>query len=547
MADINEQHLLDEILFDIDKKDLLKARLVLASLSQVSRNVQKQALFEVSRADADFAIPLLAGVIVNDPELAELFPQLRETFFSMALTSSDTLLDLLSKEEKSPDKAFLAEVAGQIRLEKAGPLLNEILVKGNDSKTIEKAITALGIIGHEAAVSSISEYLYSGTRELVIASVGALGVIASPEAMRKLADRVGGDSDVDFMILDVISRIQLPETVEILNEIMGSEHAHLRVASKQRLGAIGVTAVRVLTRKLLSSNSDLVIHSLNVLSDIGDVASIPAIRELLNNEPQDPNVRFAAYEALGRLPLSKGAYVLAVGLEDPVDNVRAAAAKAIDKNYNAMLGAGIRNMTGPGDADSMKIISSIVDSECDNIFLGLLEDDSFQRLAIKHLADNASPDICSHFVNLLAQKGYSELAGQITVEGTPERTGKPRVFAVDDSRMVLSIYRKTLHNLGCDSQLFEFPAGALEKIRQDKPDVILTDLNMPDISGIELTKRVRQTYGKDELPIIMVTTQSEGQDSESAYAAGVNGILQKPFSEDKIGKALSEFVDNMSM
>jgi CheY-like chemotaxis protein len=71
--------------------------------------------------------------------------------------------------------------------------------------------------------------------------------------------------------------------------------------------------------------------------------------------------------------------------------------------------------------------------------------------------------------------------------------------------------------------------------------VILTDLNMPDITGIEFTKEIRQWYSKSELPIIMVTTQKEAQGNKAAYAAGVNDIILKPFTEAKIGKALAKF------
>ena len=87
----------------------------------------------------------------------------------------------------------------------------------------------------------------------------------------------------------------------------------------------------------------------------------------------------------------------------------------------------------------------------------------------------------------------------------------------------------------------QFPAMALERIQKEKPDVILTDLNMPDITGIDLARGVRQNYSKEDLPIIMVTTQDEARDNEAAYSAGVNGILQKPFSEGQIGKALERF------
>ena len=65
MGKINEQHLLDEIRFDIKQKDIIKASLVLAELDNVGLDTQKKALFEISRADDDFSIPLLAGFVIT--------------------------------------------------------------------------------------------------------------------------------------------------------------------------------------------------------------------------------------------------------------------------------------------------------------------------------------------------------------------------------------------------------------------------------------------------------------------------------------------------
>ena len=61
---------------------------------------------------------------------------------------------------------------------------------------------------------------------------------------------------------------------------------------------------------------------------------------------------------------------------------------------------------------------------------------------------------------------------------------------------------------------------------------------MPNLNGIDLVKKLRQISEYKELPIIMVTTQDEDRDNKAAYAAGINGIVQKPFSEGQIGKAL---------
>jgi CheY-like chemotaxis protein len=520
---------------------LIKAGLVLSALGHVDRKTQKQALFEVSRAEDDFAIPLLASVIAKNSDLTESFPHLKDTLFSKIIDSPDILMDLLSITKENPIKAFLIETTGEIRLERAVPILIDMLNNEEDVKIIESVIIALGMIADPCAAIAVSEYLYSNNWNIVVASIRTLGLLATPEAIQKLGDRLGGDSDLDLMIIDILAKTQIPEALEMLNQTLGSQHAHLRAAVKQKLCEIGTMSVRILTKNLFLDNSDLVIHSLNVLGDIGDSAAIPAIRKLIHRQPEDPNVRFAAYETLGRLPLDKGVYTLATGLNDPVDNVRNAAAKAIDRHYNAALAGGIRNLIRPEDPEASKIMTTIIDSQCDTIFLDLLDEDYFQTPAIDYLTSKAHPDIRSFFARILENAGHNDLSKQITPEKAARAKAKLKIFAVDDSKMILNIYRTVLHNLGCESHLFEFPAKALERIQKEKPDAILTDLNMPDITGIDFTKGVRQWYSDVELPIIMVTTQNETKDNEAAYAAGINDIILKPFTEAQIGKILSKF------
>ena len=541
MAKINEQDLLDEIRFDIKKKDLIKARLVLSALGHVGRKTQKQALFEVSRTADDFAIPLLAGVIAKNSDVTESFPQLKETLFSKIIDSPEILLDLLSKTKESSIKALLAEAAGEIRLGEAVPVLLNILTNETDVKIIESAIIALGMIGDLSAVAAVSEHLNSNSREVVVAAIQTIGEIATPSAIRKLSDKLGEDSKIDRMIIDMVAKTQVPEALEMLNQTLGSQHTHLHAAVKQKLGGVGVMSIRILIKNLFLDNRDLVIHSLNVLGDIGDSAAIPAIRKLIHQQPEDPNVRFAAYETLGRLPLDKGVYTLTAGLDDPDDNVRNAAAKAIDRHYNAALAGGIRNLVRPGNIEALKIITAIIDSQCNTIFLDLLEEDYFKVPAIDYMLDKAHPDVRSYFARILDNAGHDDLAKEIMPKKAAKEKAKLKVFAVDNSKMILNIYRTVLYNLACESRLFEFPAKALDRVQKEKPDVILTDLFMPGISGIDFTKAVRKWYNKNELPIIMVTTQKEAQENKAAYDAGVNDIIHKPFTEVQIRKALAKF------
>jgi HEAT repeat protein len=141
--------------------------------------------------------------------------------------------------------------------------------------------------------------------------------------VNKLYDRLGGETDLDLSILDTISTLQINDAYEKVNDILSSESVHLRTAAKKKLVELGSISVRYMIKKLTYKEPDIVIHSLNAIGDLGDSSAIAPVRKLLFNEPEDPNIRFAAYEALGGLPSAKGAFALASGLEDPVDNVKA--------------------------------------------------------------------------------------------------------------------------------------------------------------------------------------------------------------------------------
>jgi CheY-like chemotaxis protein len=541
MAQIDPQDFIKELRFDIKKKDTIKAKLVLSHMDEVDPATQKMALFELSRADDQFAIPLIVEVLVRKPEMGETFPALKETLYAKAMDHPQTFIDLLMREMDREVRLILVEVAAETRLESALPTLMGILNEEHDEKILQKAIVALGQIGDASVTTAISEYLYSNHVELVIAAIEALGQLGTPTAIKRLSEKLDDDPDLDMMILHVFQRAPGPEALEKLNGCLSSHHAHIRNAAKQILIQLGSRAVPSLMDNLKQDDPDLLIHTLNVLGDIGDEAAIPAIRKLLFNEPKDPNVRFAAYEVLGRLPVEKGAITLAAGLHDAVDNVRTAAASAINNNYVPVLAAGLKNMVREETVETTHIAQAVVEGECDRIFLGLVGEPAFQKVALKMLGFEAHEAVRKHFQKLLREEGLTELADQLetTAPVKPQRKGL-KVFAVDDSRMILSIYRSVLHKLGLAPQLFEFPAKAIAEVQRERPDVILTDLNMPEISGIELTRQVRRWFGAEELPIVMVTTQNESQDNEAALAAGVNRILNKPFTEKTIGQALAD-------
>jgi CheY-like chemotaxis protein len=542
MAELNTQHMIEELQENIKTGDALKAQLVLSYLDQVDQKTRKRLVYILSRAEPDFSVPLLIYLLTAQVTVADEMPIIRETLLSVLLAYPEKLIEFLGSP-KIPDKSELIKVVGELRFEDATFVLLDLMAASEDEAEILLIIESLGLIGDPLAINSLTDYLYAANRDLIIAAVQSLGQVGTPTAMHRLAERMGTDNEIDYLILSIFSEVQDHVSLEKLNDTIRSHYAHMRSFAKSELVRIGPKVVPVLIENLLNNDPDLLIHTLNVLGDIADESAVVPIRKLLTNEPKSANVRFAAYEALALLPLKKGAYTLTAGLSDPEDHVCIAAARAIEKNFSTILGAGIKNLLRGPEDEARHIVKTIVNAQVDNIFVHLSDDELFEELALFYLP-HAHKDIRDHYHKLLLQAGKNDFAHKLT--GEEEQALRPKVVAVDDSRMILNIYKATLHELGFEPVLFEFPASALEWLQAEKPLMVLTDLNMPKITGIQLTKKIREKYTDKLLPIIMVTTQNESQDNEAAYAAGVNAIVHKPFNSKSLAAAMNELLKKVN-
>ncbi len=534
MSNIDPNHLVSELRENINNQDLIKANLVLQYWDQIDLKTQNRLLQILEQGDPEFVGPVLSNLVRNNPEMAAQQPRIKEAIIAVALQDPGFLFRAI--EDKIPPREMFVSVAGELSLTGTSEILQNALTREMDEQILTEIIKAMGQLGDPTAVNAISEYLYSNHRSLMLAAVTSLGRIGSPTAMQRLAEKMGSDTQLDLLILDVFSRVQDQVSLGKLNQVLSSHYAHLRNFAKAKMVRVGAKAVPMLCENLLREDPDLLIHTLNVLGEIKDPSSVASIRKLLGTEPGDPNVRFAAYEALGNLPLDKGAYILARGLTDPEEQICVVAASAIDRNLNPVLTAGVKNMVRQRDSDALKTVRSIIRAQAKNLFMALLEEEVFQELAVRFLSSNAPPDDRKYFYQLLNEGGYPDLAQRMEPDRPAEKI-RPMAAAVDDSRMILNIYKSVLYELGYDPVLFEFPQQALEWIASNKPEIVFTDLNMPAMTGVELISRIREIYPEEELPVIMVTTQNEVQDNEKARLAGVSAITFKPFSADSLRKA----------
>ena len=107
-----------------------------------------------------------------------------------------------------------------------------------------------------------------------------------------------------------------------------------------------------------------------------------------------------------------------------------------------------------------------------------------------------------------------------------------KALVVDDSRAMRSILGKYLRELGFEVHEAGSGLQALVDIRKIKGlSLVLVDWNMPEMDGCELLQRVRQEEAFHDVPIMVVTTESEREQVTIALEAGANEYLMKPFDK----------------
>jgi two-component system chemotaxis response regulator CheY len=117
-----------------------------------------------------------------------------------------------------------------------------------------------------------------------------------------------------------------------------------------------------------------------------------------------------------------------------------------------------------------------------------------------------------------------------------------KLLIVDDdktTRKLLSLYLK---GKGYEVVPAENGLDAIEKLGTESISLVVTDMNMPYMDGIELTKTLRSDSILKNIPIIMVTTEADDDEKKKAFDAGVDDYLVKPTNADAISDSIKRIV-----
>jgi DNA-binding response OmpR family regulator len=119
---------------------------------------------------------------------------------------------------------------------------------------------------------------------------------------------------------------------------------------------------------------------------------------------------------------------------------------------------------------------------------------------------------------------------------------RPLVLVVDDDELQLNLLTKVLNDAGLAVETAASGAQALAALGQRQPKLVFLDINLPDIHGIELTRRLKAAPAWARIPVIMITGQSERDLVVESMRAGASDFMVKPFDHAVVVAKASRFL-----
>jgi CheY-like chemotaxis protein len=117
-----------------------------------------------------------------------------------------------------------------------------------------------------------------------------------------------------------------------------------------------------------------------------------------------------------------------------------------------------------------------------------------------------------------------------------------KILLIDDDHLVVKSLARLLEKEGFTISCAESGLKALELIEQTNFDLIISDIRMPGIDGIEIAKKVRETL--KQVPIIFITGYSDSQSYDRSKAVNPSDFIYKPFDKDKFLQSIKAALGN---
>lgn len=447
-------------------------------------------------------------------------------------------------------KTLCIRVAGEYSFPDAVPQLIDMAEKESDPDGLLDILTALSRIGNEKALPVFRKNLDSSDPLLASLCIEAVGALKDTDSKDQLMEAVTSNEADDryeqcditcWKAIESLTAIGDEESLTFLAEKLHHRNPTARRIITDAMIAMGEKIVPYLAPLLESDNVDEQILAANVLGfiqakDGGNLLVSAFDRNAFTNA----NVKYAVYEAMGRIGTMKCIICLMDGLAEEDELILMAVITGLEKHVNPGMIKALTKMMLEGGAHGELLSKTIVSSMAVTLFEKIFEDKEISVMLSKALGLSKDLEVVETFREKLTAMSGTQAKAALASLPKPE-TAQKKALAADDSRSMVALHRAVLSDLGFEPLVAANGQEAYDHVENGESfDLVITDMNMPVMDGMELVEKLRGTDGFEDVPIIMVTTESEASQQTLAAKSGVTAFITKPFKPDELKDKIRE-------
>jgi CheY-like chemotaxis protein len=466
------------------------------------------------------------------------------------LGSSETEVVQGLASANQPYRTLCIRTAGEYALASAAEPLARMAAQETDTDLLVEILASLAKIRPVGGAASFRAFLEHPDPMLAAMAMEMAGVYADPLALPALMDAISGaSSDENFetcdittwKAIDALATIATPEAIAFLVEWVHHKNPTARRIITDALVRMGEAVLPFLEPVYTGGATDDRILACNIAGFIGHRKGADAlVRAFDSGHFTDANVRYAAFEALGRCGTLKGLVCLVDGLNEDDELILMAVVTGLERHAApGVLKTIAERIT---KADGYGIAKAIIASRALRLFQELYKEEAIGQVLMDALRESKDQEILDAFAHRLDQMGT--VRARADAESLPMgHVATRKALAADDSKSMLALYRNILTDMGFEPLLAANGQEAYAFVESGEfVDVVITDMNMPIMDGVELVSKLRGSLGYEDVPILMVTTESENSQRDVATKAGVTHFITKPFKPEAIKTTLRQML-----
>ncbi|MBF0398918.1 MAG: response regulator [Desulfobacterales bacterium] len=406
------------------------------------------------------ALPECISLCSFDPQDNDPFQHMLRIVLKKLLSNNEEQT-LIGLQNKNPViQTICIQVSGEMKF---ASTINELLrlcaLESSNFNIIFEALSALSKFDNPKVLEIFSNLILNKDPLISSLAIDVIGKFKDTKSVPALCNIVySAEDDEHFLQCELntyrailaLGQIQNQDTISFLASKIHHRNPTARRIIYEELLKSGEAAVPFLEPIFEQDNTDKKILTANILGDIGGKKAGSVLVNAIDNGKVDhPNIKFAIYESLGKITFLKGIICLMDGLEETNELILIAVIDALNAQMSPSIIKKIKEMINIGNAQSQKIIKTIVKAKAVKIFSELYNDDNIGAQLISQIIQSRDNDIVNSFIERIigkntprSQNDYQKL--ESIVDSKLEKC----ILAVDDSKAMILFYRSVVSNMG---------------------------------------------------------------------------------------------------